>query len=69
MKIENLLKELNIFTYRFYKNSNIIQTDKNSVLQLRELLKTTDSLKKSNIKFFVDKNYNILLSDVTLEIK
>lgn len=61
MKIDALLKELNVSEYIFDKESNIIKSKKNNLFQLRELLSITDAFKKSDMIFSVDENYNIRL--------
>ena len=62
MRIEKVLRDLNIIEYTFCEVSKTIKTEDNTIFQLRALLKITDTLMKSNLEFIVDENYNILLT-------
>lgn len=63
-QINKILEELSCLVYKYDKDNFIIYNNSSSTNSvIKELIKITFMLDTLNIKFEIDKDYNILLSN------
>ena len=64
-KIEKILKKLDLIYYEYDNKSNLLILDKNwsNDSVYNELIKITYTLSSNNIKFYIDENKAIVMSD------